>query len=163
MLDCIHLSSPKSHTQLTFPLPLWSSFSELPEVLSLQLRSSFCPQINLLWGFPGGSVGKGSACNAGDLGSIPGWGRPAGGGHGNLLQYSCLENPYGQRSLAGYSPWGRKESDTTVQQSQAHKRPWLPTLITCVFLNQHKQSIVCATWAVTVFIRVGAPQSQEQD
>ena len=35
------------------------------------------------------------------------------GGHGNPLQYSCLENPPGQMSLAGYSPWGHKESDTT--------------------------------------------------
>ena len=55
-----------------------------------------------------GSVSKESACNAGDLGSIPGLGRFPGGGHGNPLQYSCLENPYGQRSLVGYSPWGRK-------------------------------------------------------
>ena len=37
----------------------------------------------------------------------------SGGGHGNPLQYSCLENPYGQRSLVGYSPWGCKESDMT--------------------------------------------------
>ena len=36
-----------------------------------------------------------------------------GGGHGNPLQYSCLENPHGQRNLVGYSLWGRKESDTT--------------------------------------------------
>ena len=43
-------------------------------------------------GFPGGSAGKESACNAGDLGSIPGLGRSPGGGHGNPLQYSCLEN-----------------------------------------------------------------------
>ena len=57
-------------------------------------------------GFPGGSDGKESACNAGDLGSIPGSGRTPGGGHGNPLQYPCLENPHGQRSLAGYSPWG---------------------------------------------------------
>ena len=40
-----------------------------------------------------------------------------GRGHGNSLQYSCLENPHGQRSLAGYSPWGCKESDTTEQIS----------------------------------------------
>ena len=39
------------------------------------------------------SVGKDSACNAGDLGSIPGSGRAPGEGHGNPLQYSCLENP----------------------------------------------------------------------
>ena len=44
-------------------------------------------------GFPGGSESKESACNAGDLGSIPRSGRSPGGGHGNPLQYSCLENP----------------------------------------------------------------------
>ena len=44
-------------------------------------------------GFPGGSVGKASASNAGDPGSIPGLGRSAGEGNGNPLQYSCLENP----------------------------------------------------------------------
>ena len=51
------------------------------------------------------SDGKESACNAGDLGSVPGLGRSPGGGHGNLLQYSCQENPHRQRSLVGYSPW----------------------------------------------------------
>ena len=44
-------------------------------------------------GFPRSSVGKESACSAGDLGSIPGSGRSPGEGNGNLLQYSCLENP----------------------------------------------------------------------
>jgi len=48
-----------------------------------------------------------------DVGSIPGLGRSPGGGHSNALQYSCLENPRGQRSLVGYSLWGRKELDTT--------------------------------------------------
>ena len=43
--------------------------------------------------FPGGSEGKASACNVGDLGSIPGSGRSPGEGNGNPLQYSCLENP----------------------------------------------------------------------
>ena len=55
--------------------------------------------------FLGGSNGKESACNARDLGSIPGLGRSPGGVHGNPLQYFCLENPHGQRRLAGYSPW----------------------------------------------------------
>ena len=68
-------------------------------------------------GLPGGSDGKESACNVGDLGSIPGLGRSLGGGHGNPLQDSCLENPHGQRSLAGYSPWGHKELDMTEQLS----------------------------------------------
>ena len=59
-------------------------------------------------GFPGDSDGKESACKAGDLGLIPGLGRSPGGGHVNPLQYSCLENPYGQKSLAGYSPRGHR-------------------------------------------------------
>ena len=43
-----------------------------------------------------------------------------GGGRGNPLQHSCVENPHGQKSPAGYSPWGREESDTTERQSTAH-------------------------------------------
>ena len=57
--------------------------------------------------FPGSSDSKESAF-AGDLGSVPVLGRSSGGGHGNPLQCSCLENPHGQRSLAGYSPWVSK-------------------------------------------------------
>ena len=49
--------------------------------------------VNWLDGFPGGSEGRESAYNAGDLGSIPGSGRSPGGGNGNPLQYFCLENP----------------------------------------------------------------------
>ena len=70
--------------------------------------------------FPGGLEGKESICNAGDLGSIPGLGRPPEGGHGNPIQHSCLENPRGQTSPAGYSPWGRKESDTAETLSTQH-------------------------------------------
>ena len=71
--------------------------------------------------FPGGSDGKESACRVGDLGLIPGWGRCPGGGHGYPLQYSCLENPRGQRRLVGYCPWGsqRVEHDWTVKRSTA--------------------------------------------
>ena len=58
----------------------------------------------------------------GDLGLIPGLGRSPGEGHGNPFQYSCLENPHGQKSLAGYSPWGHKESDTTEQLSTAPEK-----------------------------------------
>ena len=54
--------------------------------------------------FPGGSDSKESVCNGGDLGLIPELGRSPGVG---------LENPHGQMSLAGYSPWGYKESDMT--------------------------------------------------
>ena len=71
-------------------------------------------------GFSGGS-GKESACNVGDLGSIPGLGRSSGGGHCNSFQYSCLENPHGKRSLEGYSPWGHKEEDMT--EAMKHSTP----------------------------------------
>jgi len=67
--------------------------------------------------FPGGSDSKESTCNVGDLGSIPGLERCRGVGPDNSLQYSCLENPHRQRSLAGYNPWSCKESDMTEQLS----------------------------------------------
>ena len=67
--------------------------------------------------FPGGSDDKESACNVGDLGSIPVLGRSPGGVHDNPLQYSCLENPHGQKSLVGYSPCGGTELDTSEQLS----------------------------------------------
>ena len=71
-------------------------------------------------GFPSGSDSKESACNAGDSGSVPGSGRSPGEVNGYPCQYSCLGNwkkrkSHGQRSLAGYSAWDCKESDTTEQ------------------------------------------------
>jgi len=58
-------------------------------------------------GFPGGSVGKKSACNAGDLGLSPGLGRSLGEGNGNPLQYSFWPGEFHvHRSLVCYSPWG---------------------------------------------------------
>ena len=67
--------------------------------------------------FPGASAGKESTCSAvqetGDLGLIPGSGRSPGGGHGYPTPVFLPEKSHGQRSLEGYSPWGRKKSDTT--------------------------------------------------
>ena len=62
----------------------------------------------LIHGFPGGSDGKESACNAGDPGSIPELGRSPGEGNDNPLQYSCVENSMDR-------PWGHKVLDTTEQ------------------------------------------------
>ena len=59
----------------------------------------------VIWGFLGDSDGKESACNAGDPGWIPGSGRSPGGGHGNPLQFSCLENPM-DRAVWGLHPMG---------------------------------------------------------
>ena len=64
-------------------------------------------------GFPGGSEGKASACNAGDLGLIPGSGRSAGEGNGNPLQSSCLENSMDGEAWQAPVYGGHKESDMT--------------------------------------------------
>ena len=57
-------------------------------------------------------VQKESACNVRDVGLIPGLGRSPGGGQGNPLQYSCLENPHGQRCLGGATVHGVTKSWT---------------------------------------------------
>ena len=91
-------------------------------------------------GFPGSSAGK-SACNAGDPSLIPGLGWSPGGSHNNPLQYSCLENPYGQRSLVDYSPWSRKESGTTEWLSRAQHSTWQCTVgwLVAAVTNYHKR------------------------
>ena len=81
-------------------------------------------------GFPGGSDGKESACNVGDLDSIPGSGRSPGEGNGYPLQYSCLEKPM-DRSLVGYTPGDRKESDTTEWLTHSLSTLANYTLIQC--------------------------------
>ena len=78
-------------------------------------------------GFPGDSDGKESTCNVGDLDLIPRLRRLLGGGHGNPLQYSCLENPNGQRSLEGCSIWSHKKSGPYSQSygfSSSHEWMW---------------------------------------
>ena len=70
------------------------------------------PGSTVHWGFPGGSAGKEPVCNEGDVGLIPGLGRSPRGGHGNPLQYSCLENSM-DRSVMGYSPYGCKKLNMT--------------------------------------------------
>lgn len=67
----------------------------------------------IVLGFSGGSDSKASACNAGNMGSIPESGRSPGEGHSNLLQWSCREKSQRQRSLVGHSLWGCNKSDMT--------------------------------------------------
>ena len=94
----------------------------------------------IFWGLPQGLGSKESTYSAGDTGSISGWGRSPGGRHGNLLQYTCLENPSGQRNLAGYSPYGCKKLDTPEATEHSRMLFW-STLwereISCVL---HKES-----------------------
>ena len=78
-------------------------------------------------GFSGGSDGKESACNVGNLGLIPGLGRSPGGGHGNQLPPVFLPGEsHGQRSLAGCSPWGRRVGHNWVSiQRSFHMYAWV--------------------------------------
>ena len=80
-------------------------------------------------GFPYGSEGEESACHAGHPGLMLRFRRSLGGGHGDPLQYSCLETPHGQRSLAGYIH-GFSESDTTERLTTARQSmsPKFPVL-----------------------------------
>ena len=80
-------------------------------------KSSFEEHHFNWWDFPGDSDGKESACNVGDLGSLCGSGGSPGRRAWQPTPYSCLENPHGQRSLVGYSPWGHKELDMTERLS----------------------------------------------
>ena len=69
--------------------------------MRLNTLNLFIDHLYLFWGFPGGSSSEEPSCNAGgarDLGSIPGLVRSPGGGHGNPLQYSCLGNPWTEKS-----------------------------------------------------------------
>ena len=87
-------------------------------------RRRFSLPSAIFLGFPCGSDSKESACNVGDLGLIPELGRSPGERHDNPFQYSCLENPNGQRSLANRTeepgrlqPWHHEELDMTEKLS----------------------------------------------
>ena len=93
--------------------------------------------------YTGGSDSKESFCNVGDLGLTPGLGRSPGGGLGNPLQYSCLENPHGYRSLVGYKSMGglqRVGHDwATKRLSTAHRKDSYPS--SCVqWLEQGRKT-----------------------
>ena len=98
---------------------------------SVHIPFNFHPPL-FISGFPGGADSKESACNAGDLGSIPGLRRSPGEGNGNPFQYSCLENSM-DSNLVCYSPRGGKESDLTEQLT-------LPLFISCWYLRKPNHS-----------------------
>ena len=114
-------------------------FLRLPLLLSTFFF--FLPWVERL---PGGSDGKESAYNA-DLGSVSILGRSPGGEHGNPLQYSCLENPHGQRSLLGYSTWCRKKLDMT---------DWLSTA-QCVYtvgIKEVSKELICVGYLLCFIV-----------
>ena len=80
-----------------------------PLGLEGQINRIILPSLKTSLGFPDGSAGKESTCNAGELDSIPGLGRSLEEGNGYPLQYSCLENSIDR----SYNPCSSKESGTT--------------------------------------------------
>ena len=115
------------YTQVLY-IYIWThTIFYIHKILYIHIIYNIYIHIYIYMGFPGGSVRKESICSAGDLGSIPGLGRSPGEGHGNPLQYSCLDNPHEPRSLVGCSPGGRKGLDMTKQLSTMHN-----TYIICV-------------------------------
>ena len=75
-------------------------------IIPLLPKESIYIKEGFSWSFSGSLAGKESACNARDPGLIPGLESSPGGGRGNPLQYSWLENPHGQRSLVGLQSMG---------------------------------------------------------
>ena len=76
-------------------------------------------------GLPGGSDDKEAACNARDLGSIPGSGRSPGEGKGNPLLCSCLENSMDRGAWWATSPWSHKESQESDMTEHAHTHNYI--------------------------------------
>ena len=120
----IHLSSPTAwHRIWSMGAPnCWQRMSEWIQLLSSNLSrvpvsNTFIVNLshvmNLLGSFHGGSVVKNPPAMQETWVWSLGWEDPLAEGMETGLHYSCLENPHGQRSLEGCSPWGRKESDTT--------------------------------------------------
>ena len=103
---------PHSNGEITVQDTQWEQRGLHPAlrggVIARVARMGMC---QVLWGFPGGSAAKEAPCNAGSSGSVPGSGRST--GEGTVYPLQCSGEVHCQRRLGGYSPWSRKESDTT--------------------------------------------------
>ena len=93
-MDCLeNLGKPPGEGSINRLTDLFNRFSLNTYIWQEKCKTLIYKELGTQRGFPGGSEVKASACNAGDLGLIPGSGRSPGEGNGNPLQYSCLENP----------------------------------------------------------------------
>ena len=120
-------------------------------------KSSFSVSYGGTWGFAGGSDSKESACNAGHTGSVPGLGRSPGGGHGNPLQCSCLENPMDRGAwwaMVHRVAKSRTRLKPTKQQQQ-HGGSWNVNGTSCPTLKQGRWLFTppCCDLSLTVGCR----------
>ena len=116
----LHDSTVKAERSLSHNLARVFPLLQVALPWTWALLCCLCVDAASAWVLLWCSGGEESACSTGDLASISGLGRSPGGGHVNPLQYSCLENPHRQRSLADYSPWGYKDLDTAECLTQTH-------------------------------------------
>ena len=95
------------------------------------------------FGFPGSSVVKNPPASAGDISSIPGSRRSPAEGNGNPFQYSSLEKSHGQRSPAGYSPWGCKRAGRglVTKQQQSSILLYVPCDRNSIYVQKSTYSI----------------------
>ena len=125
-IHCCFFCSPLTIVLLFLPLPV-----EYQNYKKMDLN--FTDLMSLV-GFTRWLNGNETICQAEDMGLIPGLGRSPGGGHGNPLQYSCLENPHGQRSPVGYSPW--------AAESWAWLSDWATTMSLVVDKNWKHENVI---------------------
>ena len=91
----------------------------------------FLWEMGVLWSFPGGSDGKESTCNAGDLGSIPELGRCPGEGNGYSFQYSCMENPMDR---GAWQPIVHGFSESKMTEVPWHAHMYMYVCV-CVYIS----------------------------
>ena len=128
---------------------LLEAFFWIASKLSTQHKLSYKPIFSST-GFPGGPLMKKTSANAEDAGdavSIPGSGRPPGGGNDNPLQYSCLESPMERGRLLGYSTWVGKEWNMTEQLSKNIHTHFSSTR--CLVVNS-KYSVFTMGWTPNI-------------
>ena len=131
---------------------LLSSFQSLTEDTSLgKLKGNLlCFELD----FPGGSDGKASVYNAGYLGSIPGSGRSSGEGNRQPTPVLLPGKFRGWKSLVGYSPWGRKESDTSERLHFILRMFFQSVVITSLSHVNQKLSLVIQMFLINVNVHV---------
>ena len=141
----------QGNSRKTSPVSLWESLWLWITTNCGRFLKRWEYQITLpvSWGFPGGSDGKASTCNVGDLGSIPGLGRSPGEGNDNPLQYSCLKN-----SMNGGAWW------TTVHGvTESDKTEWLHFLsfFSCLLRNLYagQEATVRTLHGTTDWFKIG--------